>query len=248
MPGMKLLFGATQLGEVNGTKIAPVRELIRNKAGIGTGFKWRYTIECAMKCSSQADCKTKMDAVEAALATPNQDLVFQNDDGTSSTNSVLVASVLGGQILCVSLSWDPQPGGQFQTWRNFSATFEWETIFGLTSTFLVDFEETVTIDNPPSRFVVTEAVNGVTPIARVTVLYPKSTGAQFGFAVGLKDYPELGTIAPPLFPTTPPLKSRPYTKRNPMKVGPSGNKEYRLEWRYEYESPTALAALPPHTW
>ena len=182
---MKSTYGAQQLGEIGASRIAPARELLRNTAGIGTGFKWTYPVWCNFKVTSEADCKTKMDAVEAALQLENQDLNFyMNDNATKTTNSVTSASTLSG-VRCVRMKWDDSPGGQFQTWRGFEATFEWETLFTLTGSFLTDFSETITIDNPPSRFVVTEAVNGVTPIARTTVLYPKSTGVQFGYAVGL---------------------------------------------------------------
>jgi hypothetical protein len=248
---VKLFFGGFQLGDMNASNIAPRRTLLKNAAGIGIGFEYEYTANCSFTVTGQADCKTKMDAVEAALKKEAVDLFFYNDDGTATTNSQTTATTLNG-VRCVNLVWDPTPGGQFATWRAFSCTFTWIIKFvntgspSYTAPLLVDFDETVMLDNPLPGYVVLEAINDVPPKAFFTVQQPKATGTQTGFAVGLSARAGVNPYplpAVPLFNTTPPLKKHPLTYKTPERQGDQYWK-YRIEWRYEYDSPVPLIAVP----
>ena len=243
---MLLKFGGVPIGAMNATRIAPKRTLLTNAAGIGYAFHYVFTANFSFTVTGQDDCKTKMDAIEAALQKEAQDLRFENDDGSLSTNSQTTAGTIGG-VRCIDLSWDPQPGGQFTSWRSGEATFTWTVKLttgspsGYTAPLLKEFSETVVINNPPGKgFVVHEAINDVDPQAFDTVQRRKSTGSQRGFAVGISAYP---TAATPLFNTVPPLKNAPITRATPERIG-SNYWMYRIDWNYEYDSPTALIAVP----
>lgn len=244
---MKLYWGATQLGEDNGTKIAPVRRLATDARLRGWAFDHVYTADGFFRCDSQADCKTKMDALAAAVATPAQDLLFKNDDGSSSHNSVLTADTLGG-TRCTMLEWLPDPrGAQFTTSRFFRLTFEYRVLFSGLSGKLLDFQDSVTLDNPPARYAVNEAVNNVAAEILLTVNQPARRATQTGFAVGATAYPVPATVSPYAFTVGAGLVLTvdQVTRQSPKARGTvDAAEEFRVEWRREWVSSSVMTANP----
>jgi len=196
--------------------------------------------ELAFACASQANCKSKMDAVEAAFYTPYGDLLVLNDDGTNTTNCVASAGTLQG-VRPMSLTWDDRPGAQFTTWRSYSASFSWETrLAGLPAGFLLEYSESVTVQGGTPLKIVREPINVLTSVADEFVVIPKQkyVVTQRGRAVGLSSYPA-GLVGIPLYPNP---NSNPITTTSPMKIG-LGSEKYGYEWSYSWEFGD-LASLP----
>lgn len=240
---MKLMWGATQIGEVNGTQIAPDLKKVLDVRFRGWAVDVTYPIRTFIRATGQADCKTKMDAIEAALKTDGQDLKFLNDDGSASTNSVTNAATLGG-TRCTGWKWEPEPrGAQFTTGRFLSATFEYRLLMtGLTGR-LTDWSETVEIDNAQPRYAKNEAVNGVAAEILLTVAQPVNRAVQTGWAVGATGTPVYATVAPDLFVGAGIFKEVDLPRyTTPKYRGTSGAEEYRIEWRKEFTSASPFVA------
>lgn len=247
---MRLLFGGTQIGDTNAVRIDPSRELMRNPAGVGYRWKYTYGITGSITVSSPSDCTSKMNAITAALSGAAGDLKFQYDDASDTPNSVVSSTTFTGVRCTGGPTWLSQPGGQFATWRAFSAQFEWESELGSGLPALLDFDETVLISNPPEQYAGLEAVNGADPAFFPTIEKPISRATQRGFAVGRAAYPDPATVAPLLFTpngTTIVLKTYDITKvaKKPRYTGAGTNYDnYRIEWSYSFESTAALVATP----
>lgn len=244
---MKLYWGATQIGEDNGTRIAPAKRLVLDGRYRGWAYDHTYTADGFFRCTSQADCKTKMDALSAAVATPGQDLLFKNDDGSNSHNSVLSADTIGG-TRCTMVEWLPDPrGAQFTTSRFFRLTFEYRVLFSGLTGRLLDFQDTVTLDNPPARYAVNEAVNDVAAEILLTVNQPARRATQTGFAVGSIAYPNPAVICPDAFTVGAGLVKLvdQVTRVSPRARGSAASaEEFRVEWRREWVSSSVLTANP----
>lgn len=248
---MRLLFNGVQLGDSNAVRIDPSRELLRNAAGVG--YRWRYTygITGSFTVSSPSNCTTRMNEIEAACAVQAADLKFQYDDNSDTPNSVVSSTTFTGVRCTGGPTWLSQPGGQFATWRSFSAQFEWESELPSGLPTLLDFEERVVIDNPPSQYAGLEAVNGVAPAFYSTVQYPISRATQSGFAVGRAAYPVALTVAPLLLTpngTTIVQKTNVITKVAPKRYGAGTSYDsYRIEWSYSFEA-TSSIVVTPNAW
>jgi hypothetical protein len=244
---VKLQWGPDDIGEVNATKIAPEYRKVLDTRFRGWAVDVTYTAETFIRCSGQADAKTKMDAIEVLLKADGKDLKFLNDDGSNSTNSVTTASTLGG-TRCTGWAWLPEPrGAQFQTGRFLRVTFEYRVAFSGLTGRLADYSETVEIDNALPRYAVNEAVNGVAAEILQTIALPVNRATQRGFAVGVTGYPVYATVAPDVFVGAGVIKLK---DSGPVWTTPkyrgSGTEEYRIEWVKEFISNAALVpALNP---
>jgi hypothetical protein len=244
-----VLYQGVQIGDANAARFTWTRQLAYNAGESRVGFEYQANFgEIAFACNGQADAAIKMAAVETALSLAGGDLIVQNDDNvTSSVNSVLSAATFGG-VKPVSLTWDDRPGAQFHTWRSYSCGFRWTVLAaGVTTATLDDFSETVTVRGGNALRVVNEPIN--TPVSAVDefVTRPKQKYVitQQGFAVGILDYPNLSLIAPPLYAAPP---QNPISLTAPRPVGAGAYRGYRAEWTYTWEF-GALASFPlPNLW
>lgn len=235
---MRLLYGGVQIADNSWAKFTWGYELLRNRAGIGYGVQGRVSCsELGLAVAGQLDATAKMLAVESALAAGPRDLVFQNDNGSPSANSVLTADTLSG-VRCVSgPHWSDRAGAQFQTWRAYAAEFEWEKCFAGTETLLIDFAETVvTAGGTP---VLAELVPINAP-AVVQLAAPQTAyrAVQQGRSVGYRARPN---PPPPLWPAA--LHARQVGTSSGERVG-ANYKNFVRTWRYDFVSETPLAGGP----
>lgn len=239
---MKLKWGADDIGETNGTRIAPEYRQVLDERFRGWAIDVVYTATTFIRVNGQADCKTKMDAIDAALEVGGKDLKFLNDDASDSANSVANADTLGG-TRCVRWTWDPDPrGAQFLTARFLTAVFEYRVAFSGLTGRLLDFSETVVLDNRAARYAVNEAVNDVNAEILLTVNKPAKRATQTGFAVGALAYPVYATVAPNVFGGAGVFVVSDEPEYTTPKYRGSATEVYRLAWRKEYVSATALVA------
>lgn len=241
---MRLLFNGVQLGVTNATRIVPSRTLLRNKADLGYGFRWTVEVDSYLILSNNnADTTAQMAAVEDALRSSGN-LQFQYDDNTDTRHSWLTANTFTG-VRCTDLTWTGEPGAQFRTWRSFRCRFEWEELFSLSASFLLDFTETIRVRGGVPQFVTNEFINNVAPLSLVTVVQSKWTATQVGRAVGLTQYP-LPALFPPLWGAgSPPLKDRDIERVSPERKGdPAKYRGFEVRWSYSFESAGSLELNP----
>ena len=237
---MRVLYGGVQIGEVNSARFTWGRSLLRNRAGIGYGFRYQVNFgDVIIRTTSQLNCALKMAAGGAALAQQEGDLIVQNDDGSASDNSVLSGATLSG-VRCTGLTWLDKPGAQFLTFRQFACSFEWETAFPGTAFLLIDFQESLTVTGGTPLIVVFEPINAP-PVAQITVPVQGYRAAQSGSAVGYRARPIAALIAPPLFPAA--LTKQSITQKSPDRVGVN-YQNYGVQWQYEFASATPLLGNP----
>lgn len=244
---MRAFYQGVAFGDVNCAKFSWGRTAIVGGDRRVNGYQNRADFgEIGFAVSGQADCATKMAAIETAFALPYGDLLVKNDDASNSVNSVLSSGTVDG-VKPMSLTWSDEAGAQFWTFRKFSAAFQWETrLAGLAGTFLTEFSETVTVQGGTPRTVVQPPINVAVSAADEFVTLPKQAYVitQRGRAVGLTAYPVVATIAPPLYANP---NTNPITKTSPMKAGATYF-GYAVEWEYSWNFGT-LASLPiPNLW
>lgn len=244
---MKLMWGATQIGQTNGTRIDPQYRKVLDARFRGWAVDVVYTADTYVPCAGQADAKVKMDAIEAALRTDGQDLLFKNDDASDSTNSITNSATLGG-TRCTGWQWLPDPrGAQFITGRFLRCTFEYRVLMSGLTNRLSDWSEAVEILNARPKYAQNEDVNGGAAEILVTVAQPVSRVTQSGFAVGVTAAPVYATVVPDLYSGAGVFKTvDTFRRTTPKYRGTNGTEEFRIDWRKEFISAAPFtAALNP---
>lgn len=245
---MQVFYQGVALGDANAARFTWTRSIQYNAADQRVAFDYRATFgEIAFAVNGQADCATKMAAIETALAIPYGDLLVKNDDASNSVNSVLTAATFGG-VKPVMLGWDDRPGAQFHTWRSYGCQFRWTALAaGVGASTLVDFSETVTVQGGTPLTVVSEPIN--TPVSAadefITLSKQKYVVAQQGHAVGLLAYPNIAVIAPPLFADP---NTNPISRTAPRPFGTGAYRDWGIQWRYHWEFGDLLTLPLPHLW
>lgn len=241
---MKLMWGDDQIGTANsGTRFVWGHTARKNAAGFVMSLMGKCTVtDAVLLFDGQAAAKTAMDALYAASKGQRRNLRFLNDDNTASTNSIDNSATEGG-VYWDALTWTDAPGGQFATFRQFTAEFSWEVV-NLTSwqqaNVLMDYGETVTIEGGLNAFVTHRPVNRNTAVQQVTTEAKVWTVTVSGFAVGWGQLPSAN--APPSN-TSPPLKAKRVTERSGERTGDNVRRR-RVEWTYQLEYVTAPSVSP----
>lgn len=237
---MQLLYGGVPIADAGWSLVGMESRLLRNRAGVGYGLLRTVSVpKLGLRVAGQADADTKAGVIEAALRAQGVDLVYRNDDASSSFKSVTSSGTLSG-VRCVRWAWSTDPGAQHATYLGYSAEFEWEERFPGVSFLLTDYKEQVTVTGGVPLTVVIECVN-TSPVSQVTVPQQKYTVTQQGFAVGLTGYP----TPPALLYTNP--KQRAVSKTSADRVGES-YQNYRVDWSYAWEFASAPAGAVPYQW
>ena len=247
---MRLLYGGTQVGVTNGTRIVPGRTLLRNARNLGYGFRWAVDVDSYLYLiDNEVDTTAQMAAIELLLSSPGGDLEFQYDDNTDTVNSWFTANTFTG-VVPTFLGWGGEPGAQFRTWRSFKCRFEFEQHFAsISAGFLMDFKETIRIKPGTGGYIVNEYVNGVAPDSWAPVGTRKWTAIQAGRAVGLSAYPA-STLFPPIWgSSSPPLRDQDFSYTSPEAQGAAPlYRYYECNWSYSFEAPSLNPALRPNLW
>jgi hypothetical protein len=239
---VQLVYGGVQIGDTSWVRLTWGRELLLNAAGYGYAHRgFCSASQIGFRCAGQADARARMLVVENALVAQGNDLLFLNDDGSPSANSVLAAACLVPPRCVRGPVWSDKPGAQFLTWREYAADFEWE-VPASPGPLLLDFRESVTVSGGTPLRVVQEYLNAP-PDAVTTVYQQKVVVTQQGFALGVDSYPP---AAAPLFPNP---NANPVTNTSPDRVG-RGYRSYRTDWAYawEFADPFLAAGAAPLLW
>ncbi len=234
---MRAYYQAQPFGDVSGSRFTWSHQAMFGADGQTYTYSHQANFgEIVFAVAGQADCKAKMDAIEAAFYVPYGDLLILNDDGSNSTNCIASSGTLNG-VKPGRLTWGDAAGAQFTTWRQLSCDFSWETRApGLSLTFLTEFSETVRVQGGTPLTGVREPIN--IPVSAVDefILVPmqKYVVTQQGRAVGLFSLP---TAPAPLYPNP---NTNPLSNTTPSRIGPGTYEKYAVEWSYSWE----FGALP----
>lgn len=234
---MLVTYGGTQLGDVGATRFTWGRSLLVNKADIGYGFKVVANFpEVFFRCANYSDCLRRMANIEAATGSPGGDLIVRDLEGNMTTNAVNSSETVNG-VRCTNFTWLDKPGAQFLTYRVYTCSFEWETVFPDTRDMLVSFSEKLVRTGGEPEIVILEPINAL-PVAQVTVPMKGFRAVQEGSAVGLRRRPNPLQIAPPIWPDA--MVQKTITEISAERLGYIG-RNFGVQWRYEYVSATNLA-------
>lgn len=238
---MKLKFGTFQVStDANSERFSVEKTAVFSDHKFRTG--WLYSLNIAegyLHCTSEADSKAKMIALEAALdsQTTGADLVYLNSDGTDSATAAKVADCVWGPRL-VNFAFTDDPGAQYVTYRKFRGSFQWEKTTLTTpqqtdATFLTSFKETTTFSGGLQDFVVQEYLNA-NPVRYNTVQKTKYVAVQEGEAICY------GATASPAAQLYPAHVKDANTSQTSGDRKNNTRRYFVTRWRYLYESATAF--------
>lgn len=241
---MRLMFGADVIGTApNNVRFSWTTSAIKNEAG--------YVVALAGTCdltegwllpSSQADAKTKMDALFALSKTQRKDLKFLNDDDSDTTTAVATADTEGG-VTWDRLTWDDSPGAQYLTHRRFTAAFSWRVSLldsWQRDNLLMDWREKIEVSGGLPEGVVHRPVNRDTAVIQITSTALVWAVTQDGHAVGYQHLPAANGPCLAAGATVLP-KSKRVVEVGGDRVG-DALRNRRREWTYTFET---IGATPP---
>lgn len=192
-------------------------------------------------CDSQSDCTTKQNALVTALASPYQDLILYQDDGSISATLLRNSGSLGGVVIIDGPNFEENHGAEYATQRSFSfsAAAEYPLVTGQT---LLSFEESLSFRGGGPKNIFRPNLNGAW---QKQLVYPLTTykASQRGKAVGYQFKP---TPPGPIWPADEQRDQRRTDEFSPERHGTSF-KGYGIEWSYEFESIRPLVGSP-NTW
>lgn len=237
---MKLKFGGFQIStNDNGERFSFEKTAVFTEHKVRVG--WQYTLNIAdgyLLTSSEADAKTKMQALESALDLQGTtaDLIYYNSDTTESATTAKVADCVWGPKL-VSFAFTDDPGAQYVTYRKFRGVFQWEkttlsSAEQTSNTFLTSFKETTSFGGGQQNFVVQEYLNS-DPVRYNTIQKTKYTATQEGelTCYGVQQAPPPSVLYPAALMNADVTYSSGDRKGNTRRY-------FVTRWRYTYESPT----------
>lgn len=220
---------------------------IEDAAGRVYAYLHTFQAEGYLDGSTQAEIAALSAAFEAAMAIPNEDVVFVRDDGGIACGLFAATSLGGVQVRGLGFPRSGMNSGyEFVSGRSFGfvATGEYPSpLFGTIA--LTEFSETVSLSGGGPLRGCLQPVNGP-PIEQLIYLATPYRAVQQGTAVGLLAYPD---PMPPLWPDK--LVNPPGTiaRVSAQRVGVVPHyRNFRTTWSYEFLSATPLFGGSPNQW
>lgn len=188
-----------------------------------------------------ADIKSKMDAVWAAYAVNDRDLVLYSPSGTATHHNYPTATALGGVRVTQPPSFTDPKGVELVTKASWTASLEaiYEVSGGPVTK---SFEETVQFEGGGFKVGHLETKLGlpVKQLLRQNTIY---RAVQRGSAVGYKTYP----VRPnPIWPNCVVVPNPQITYGHPKRIN-NQYREYPISWSWTFESDSPMMGVP-HIW
>jgi hypothetical protein len=224
--------------EANSLWVSTMSERLLSPQRIPYGFRATYKIKGWLLGSGQADLKTKSLALETALKSDYQDLVFLQDDGSASATVLRNADSIDGTVVTSGPNFNGEAHSEYVSQREFDFEVMAEFHFSGTQNLVIGFTETLIKSGGGPLFICKRAVNTVPQRQQV---YPATeyVVVQRGSAIGLRNYP---VVPPSLFPFA--LKESPtITPVSPQRIG-KGYQNFEISWEYVHEFPGPLIGVP----
>lgn len=209
-------------------------------------YRIRYVINGRVEGTTQSEISDAIAALEAAYATPNQDLIFRDDAGNATAHQIIASNTISG-VVVPRLMWrqgigqGSGSGSQFVNRRDFVIVVEAEEE-APTAPFggIVQWREALTaIGDGGTEFSVVESLTG-TPIRQDTTSFTRGLLIQRGSAVGF-DAPPLPPT--PIFPSQNHSRLSEFSQTTPTQYANS-DRMFGISWKYVMEDTGAMAGTP----
>ncbi len=194
----------------------------------------------------QTDLSAMQAALQAALSTPYQDLVFYADTGAVTATLLANAGSLSGVRLIDGPHFEePRARGEYAVKRGFVFKMAVEYPSAIRASRYQSFRDSVSYSGGMPIRQMVRAVN-LPPIDQIIWPYTEFEAVQSGEAVGFSAWPfGAPNAGPPLLFPVSTLRGKPeITPSGPDRIGPDGYKNYRIRWVIRYASATPLIAAP----
>lgn len=211
---------------------------IYSDIGVRRGIRETWTITGWKQAANQAALTTALGALETAYATGGKDLIFYLDDGTTATQHGITNSATTGGTKVRSLRYLDSKRDEYIFRRTYQIVVEAD-IFAPTTETVSYTESLRQIGTGGPRFVYLPSITG-SPQFQITQLFTPYVTIQSGHAVGETTWP---TPPAPLFPTYEHVDKRVLDAHTP-RYDNGDALEYRISWRYVFESALALTGNP----
>ena len=189
---------------------------------------------------TEYDTNTKIQALDNALSRDGFDFGLYHSDGTPTHHYMQTSdafNLTGNQV--VYRSFPQNHNGEFSTGRDFAYAIQAE--YRATESVIMDYAETITHVGTTGPSIRWREHKYHDPTFTVQKFNTKQRIVQSGYAVTL-----LTWLLPP-----PPILDIPFympdltviTRRTPKRY-PQGFEGHRIEWRYIFDAPEVVPALP----
>lgn len=235
---MRLRVGST-LFDANSTDVRRRVSAVLSDRGKPLRYTHTITVRGCLEGDSQAALVAASRALQTALLTPYQDIVFLDDTGAATDSALLNGTSISG-VRVVDLDFPNDYGGaEYATLRSFAFTAVADYLAGPDDT--VRYSESVVVTGTGGPvFRMRTPISGP-PVKQMISTHSPVRATQSGEWVGLLKWPP---IAPaPLWRDHELLEQRVLRKLTP-RVGAGGLYEFPIAWAYSFESAGALTGPP----
>lgn len=233
---MQLKWG-TYAFDSNSAKIAFALQTLINAGGQPYAQTKRIDVDGFLAADGQAAIQIAASALATALARPYQDLVLYRDDGTASDTALYNAPSTTGVVI-QGLAFPDSRGGEYATFRRF--TFFAEAEYPITNSvgLLMSFREKLSFSGGGPIYRHRMALNGK-PQKQMVYADSIYKATQDGEAVGYLSRPN---VQPPIWPDAL-MQSPDVDMESPQRRGRLYT-DFRVTWRYNFESDAPLIGTP----
>lgn len=200
------------------------------------------TTQLGTEAAAIADIKTKMDALWAAYAIQEQDLVLYNPSGSPTHHNYPTASTVGGMRVISPPSFNDPKGVELVTKASWTATLQGIFPYANPAVAVQSFEESIQFEGGGWKVGHLETKIGP-PVKQTLRLQTPYRATQRGSAVGKYAYP---TRPNPIWPTELLQPNPVITYGTPKRIR-SDYVDWQISWSWSFESASPLIAYP-HRW
>ncbi|QDU75430.1 hypothetical protein Pan97_24620 [Bremerella volcania] len=221
-------------------QIAISKRPIFSGGGVPVAHAVTWAIQGMLLGSGQADLDAQIEALTAAYARQNEDVVLLLSDGvTESQHTLKVRDTRGGVYVTGGPDFPKGDGAEYATRRSFAVQISAEVPVEGALAAVMNFAETLSTSGGGPRYTHVETALGF-PIKQKLRQATTYMATQSGTATGYAMYP---SVPPPLFGEWNLAQAPRITRRSPQWIGNS-TRNFTVSWQYQFESAGPLLGLP----
>ena len=235
---MRLRVGSS-LFAANSTDVRRRVSAVLSDRGKPLRYTHTLTVRGELEGDSQAELSAASAALQTALLTQYQDVVFLDDSGSPTDTALLNGTSISG-VRVVDLDFPNDYGGaEYATLRSFAFTAVADYLAGPDDT--VRYSESVAVTGTGGPvFWMRTPISGP-PVKQIISTHSPVRATQSGEWVGLLSWPKV--YPAPLWRDPENLEQRVTRKLTP-RVGAGGMYEFPIVWSYSFESAGPLTGPP----